>query len=142
MGPRPQVLAAGKPTAVVLTNGGVLAVPELKKSAGAIVEAWFPGVYGGRAVADVIFGAYNPGGKLPVTMYDGDYVNQVMPKRRAVAAPCRPLTLTHVDGRVVHGGTDHDGQHEHDCVSYVTWAHLPLLHRHAAVSHRAVSGRC
>lgn len=76
-----QVLAAGKPTAVVLTNGGVLAVPELKKSAGAIVEAWFPGVYGGRAVADVVFGAYNPGGKLPVTMYDADYVNQVRATR-------------------------------------------------------------
>lgn len=73
----PQIMAVGKPTVAVLLNGGVLAVPELKKSAGAIVEAFFPGVYGARAIADVVFGAYNPGGKLPVTMYQGDYVNEV-----------------------------------------------------------------
>jgi len=82
------VLAAGKPTATVLVNGGVLAVPELTSSASAILEAWFPGVYGAWAVAQTVFGAFNPGGKLPVTMYQADYVNQVCVCVRACVCVC------------------------------------------------------
>ncbi len=62
------VIDAGTPTVVVLVNGGVLAIPGIAERAGAIVEAWLPGEEGGAAVADVLFGAENPGGRLPVSM--------------------------------------------------------------------------
>jgi beta-glucosidase len=61
------VLATGKPVVVVLMNGRPLALSWLAAHAPALLEAWFPGTDGGHAVADVIFGRVNPGGKLPVT---------------------------------------------------------------------------
>lgn len=65
------VLAAGKPTAVVLINGRPLAIPWLAEHANAILEAWIPGEEGGPAVADALFGVLNPGGKLPITFPRG-----------------------------------------------------------------------
>ncbi|HET9915342.1 MAG TPA: glycoside hydrolase family 3 N-terminal domain-containing protein [Anaerolineales bacterium] len=61
------ILATGKPVAVVLVNGRPFAIPWLDESANAILEAWLPGEEGGRAIADVLFGDINPGGKLPIT---------------------------------------------------------------------------
>jgi beta-glucosidase len=61
------VLAAGKPVVAVLVNGRPFALPWLDEQANAILEAWLPGEEGGRAIAEVLFGDYNPGGKLPVT---------------------------------------------------------------------------
>ena len=58
----------GKPLIVVLINGHPLSTNYADRQADAILEAWFPGEYGGQAIAEVIFGAYNPGGKLPVTV--------------------------------------------------------------------------
>jgi len=58
----------GKPIVLVLTNGRPLAIEWTAKNIPAIVEAWLPGEEGGNAVADVLFGDYNPGGKLPVSM--------------------------------------------------------------------------
>src|SRR5579859_295394 len=58
---------SGKPLVVVLENGRPLEVNWLAEHAAAILEAWFPGVEGGNAVADVLFGDVNPGGKLPVS---------------------------------------------------------------------------
>ncbi len=61
--------ATGKPIVVVLTNGSALAVNWENAHVGAIVDVWYPGQEGGDAVADVLFGDYNPGGRLPVTFY-------------------------------------------------------------------------
>ena len=59
--------ATGVPTVVVLMNGRPLALQELDSIMPAIVETWFLGIEHGNATADVLFGDYNPGGKLPVT---------------------------------------------------------------------------
>ncbi|HWJ23901.1 MAG TPA: glycoside hydrolase family 3 N-terminal domain-containing protein, partial [Gemmatimonadaceae bacterium] len=61
------VQATGVPTVVVLMNGRPLAIPWLHDHVPAIVEAWFGGVEAGNATADVLFGAYAPSGRLPVT---------------------------------------------------------------------------
>jgi beta-glucosidase len=61
------IKATGKPVAVVLFNGRPLALENIMEDAPAILEAWFPGVQAGHGVADVLFGAVNPGGKLPVS---------------------------------------------------------------------------
>ncbi len=63
-----RVQATGKPVAVVLANGRPLSTPWLDANVPAIVEAWYLGVQMGPAVADVLFGDYNPGGKLPITV--------------------------------------------------------------------------
>jgi beta-glucosidase len=59
----------GKPIIVILTNGSALAVNWAKENANAIVESWYSGEEGGNAIADVLFGDYNPAGRLPVTFY-------------------------------------------------------------------------
>ena len=56
-----------KPIIVILINGRPLSVNWIDAYIPAVIEAWFPGEYGGTAIAEVIFGVYNPGGKLPVT---------------------------------------------------------------------------
>jgi beta-glucosidase len=61
------IKATGKPFAVVLFNGRPLDLTDVASSSPAILEAWFPGVEAGNAVADVLFGKVNPGGKLPAT---------------------------------------------------------------------------
>jgi beta-glucosidase len=61
------IMALGKPTVVVLLNGRPLSVNYLAENAPALIEGWYLGQETGNAVADVIFGKANPGGKLPVT---------------------------------------------------------------------------
>ena len=61
------VQATGKPVVLVLINGRPLSINWADKFVPAIVEAWYPGSKGGTAVADVLFGDYNPSGKLTVT---------------------------------------------------------------------------
>jgi len=59
--------ATGKPLVLVLMNGRPLSIVEEKDQADAILETWFSGTEGGNAIADVLFGDYNPSGKLPIT---------------------------------------------------------------------------
>ncbi len=61
------VRAVGKPTIVVLINGRPMSINWVNKNVPAILETWFPGGHGGAALADVLFGDYNPGGKLTCT---------------------------------------------------------------------------
>ncbi|MDZ7263008.1 MAG: glycoside hydrolase family 3 C-terminal domain-containing protein [candidate division KSB1 bacterium] len=61
--------ATGKPVVLVLLSGSALAVNWAKEHIPAIIQAWYPGGEGGTAVADVLFGDYNPAGRLPVTFY-------------------------------------------------------------------------
>ena len=62
-----KLAATGKPVVLVLINGRPLSINWADEHIPAILEAWYPGSHGGTAVADVIFGDYNPGGKLTVT---------------------------------------------------------------------------
>lgn len=62
------IAAVGKPLVAVLINGRPVSSPWLDEHASAILEAWLPGEEGASAVADILFGAANPGGKLPVTI--------------------------------------------------------------------------
>lgn len=64
-----EICASGKPVVLVLLSGSALAVPWAQEHVPAIVQAWYPGAQGGRAVAQMLFGECNPEGKLPVTFY-------------------------------------------------------------------------
>lgn len=61
--------ATGKPVVLVLMSGSALAVNWAQQNIPAIIQAWYPGQEGGCAIADVLFGDYNPAGRLPVTFY-------------------------------------------------------------------------
>lgn len=64
-----EIQALGKPTILVLMNGSALAINWASDNIPAILEAWYPGEFGGNAIADILFGDYNPAGRLPVTFY-------------------------------------------------------------------------
>jgi beta-glucosidase len=72
-----RVVALGKPVVLVLMNGSALSVTWARDHIPAIVDAWYPGQAGGTAIADVLFGDYNPSGRLPVTFYKS--VDQLPP---------------------------------------------------------------
>ncbi|MGJ8640105.1 MAG: glycoside hydrolase family 3 C-terminal domain-containing protein [Opitutaceae bacterium] len=61
--------ATGKPVVFINCSGGAVALPWEAENLSAILQAWYPGQAGGTAVADVLFGNYNPSGKLPLTFY-------------------------------------------------------------------------
>ncbi len=63
------VAATGKPVVVVLMSGSAVALPWAQEHAAAILEAWYPGVEGGTAIARTLAGLNNPAGRLPVTFY-------------------------------------------------------------------------
>ncbi|HNY07591.1 MAG TPA: glycoside hydrolase family 3 C-terminal domain-containing protein, partial [Bacteroidales bacterium] len=62
-----EIQKTGKPVVVVLMNGRPLTIPWIAENVPAILETWFLGTRAGDAIADVLFGNYNPSGKLPVT---------------------------------------------------------------------------
>lgn len=64
-----EIYKSGKPVVLVLLSGSALAVSWADEHIPAIIEGWYPGAQGGRALAAVLFGDYSPEGKLPVTFY-------------------------------------------------------------------------
>ena len=72
------ILGLGKSSVVVLVNGGMVAIEEEKKMAPSILETFYPGFWGASAIADTIFEMNDHlGGKLPITIYSKEYINQV-----------------------------------------------------------------
>ncbi|NLZ95873.1 MAG: beta-glucosidase, partial [Bacteroidales bacterium] len=63
-----KVFASGKPTILILVNGRPLGVEWAEKNLPAIIEAWAPGMYGGQAVAEILYGEVNPSAKLAITI--------------------------------------------------------------------------
>ena len=61
------LIATGKPVIVVLQNGGIIDITDWVDGAAAVLEAWYPGEQGGKAIADVVTGSRTPGGRLPIT---------------------------------------------------------------------------
>ena len=103
--PRPQeallrqIVALGRPVVLVLMGGSALAVNWAEAHVPAILAAWYPGEEGGTAIADVLFGDYNPGGRLPVTFYKsldqlppfGDYAMAGRTYRYMAGEPLYPF---------------------------------------------------
>jgi len=65
-----QIVQLNPKIAVVMINGSAVTINWIKDTLPAIVEAWYPGEQGGNAIADVLFGDYNPAGRLPLTFYN------------------------------------------------------------------------
>jgi len=117
--------ATGKPIVGVFTTGSALAVEWAQQNLPAILVAWYPGQQGGNAVADVLFGAANPSGRLPVTFYKStsqlppfaDYGMQGRTYRYFAGEPLYPfghgLSYTHfeyADLRIDPPGIDGGGE--------------------------------
>src|SRR5687768_963240 len=62
-----RIAATGTPVVVVLVGGSAVTMSRWLPRVSAVIDAWYPGEEGGHAVADVIFGDYNPSGRLPIT---------------------------------------------------------------------------
>ena len=67
-----KVLETGTPTVVVLMAGSAIDLSEAEEKADAVLLSWYPGAGGGKTVADLLFGAVSPSGKLPVTFYHNE----------------------------------------------------------------------
>ena len=64
-----RIYRTGKPVTLVVMSGSAISLNWEDENLPAIIEAWYPGEQAGRAVADVLFGDYNPAGRLPLTFY-------------------------------------------------------------------------
>ncbi len=62
-----KICKTGRPVVLVLMNGRAITINRADRICQSVIETWFPGKYGSEAIADIVFGDYNPGGKLPVT---------------------------------------------------------------------------
>ncbi|MCR4884564.1 MAG: glycoside hydrolase family 3 C-terminal domain-containing protein, partial [Clostridiales bacterium] len=72
-----RVLATGKPTVICLTAGSAIDLGAAGEKANAILQCWYPGARGGKAVADLLLGHDSPSGKLPVTFYYNDQLKEM-----------------------------------------------------------------
>ena len=77
---------AGNALAAVVIHGGAVSLPKLKVAGVPILDGFYPGPFGGEAIAAAIFGDYNPGGKLPYTVYDEPYATAVEMRDMRIAA--------------------------------------------------------
>jgi len=84
------IKATGKPFAVVLFNGRPLTLEDVQADSPAILEAWFPGVEAGNAVADALYGKVNPGGKLPVSFPRNVGQVPIYYNHKPTGRPCDP----------------------------------------------------
>ena len=82
------IKGTGKPFAVVLFNGRPLAIEEAVADSPAVLEAWFGGVEAGNAVADVLYGDVNPGGKLPVSFPRNEGQVPIYYNHKPTGRPC------------------------------------------------------
>jgi beta-glucosidase len=96
------IAATGKPVVVVLFNGRPLALPSVFAKAGAVLEAWFPGVQAGNGVADLLFGDVDPSGRLTTTF---PYSVGQVPFYYNHATTGRPGLTGHWHGNYVDGPT-------------------------------------
>lgn len=71
------VLAVGKPTVVLLMAGSAIDLSAAQEAADAVLLTWYPGARGGKAVADLLFGKASPSGKLPVTFYHNEALEEM-----------------------------------------------------------------
>ena len=79
------VAATGKPVVVLLSNGRAMALKGAVRNADAILVTWFLGVQTGNAIADVVFGDFNPSGRLPVSFPQAvSYTHLTLPTKRIV----------------------------------------------------------
>jgi len=113
------VLAVGKPTVVLLMAGSAIDLSAAQEKANAVLLTWYPGARGGKAVADLLFGKASPSGKLPVTFYHNEALEE-MPSfedyslnnrtyRYYTGTPLYPFGygLTYGDVRVTALSADH-----------------------------------
>jgi len=84
------IINLGKPTAVVVIHGGIVGIEWIDNNAPAILDVNYPGIYGAEAIADALFGDYNPGGKLAVTWYYSNWTDQM---------PMKDMSMTTGTGR-------------------------------------------
>ena len=72
-----KVLAVGKPTVVILMAGSSIDLSDAQEKADAVLLTWYPGARGGKAVAELLFGKVSPSGKLPLTFYTNDALDEM-----------------------------------------------------------------
>jgi len=109
------VHATGKPIIVVLINGRPMSINFVDKRVPGIIETWFPGAQGGTAIADVLFGDYNPGGRLTMTF--PKTVGQI-----PFNFPTKPNAQAEGERTRVHGALYYFGHG----LSYTTFAYTNL----------------
>lgn len=85
-----ELIKTGKPVVVVLMNGRPLAIPRLADKASAILETWWLGTEAGNAIADVLFGDYNPSGKLPISFPRNEGQIPVFYNEKSTGRPYNP----------------------------------------------------
>lgn len=72
-----QILALGKPVVTVLMAGSAVDLQGCGEKSNAVLDVWYPGARGGKAVADLLFGEFSPSGKLPVTFYKNEALEEI-----------------------------------------------------------------
>ena len=114
-------IASKQKLVVVLINGGPIAIDEIKSTAAAVLVAGFPGQAGGQAIADTLYGANNPSGKLTTTIYPAKYANgEPMSGTPWMDASLRPRAATNLPTSHGRTHTIRGSHHEPDASARVS----------------------